>query len=334
MVYIYKKIIGGKPYYYLRLSKRIKNRIIVKDIAYLGNDISNIFTRLDKLPKYRPEIRKAYKHIKRFVESAYYLNKAKELKLKENEYLPRELLEEIEAAKIHFENYFLRLDPKTIENAYKNFVVEFAYNTTSIEGNTITLEETNKLLRDDLTPANKTPREIFDLQNTEKVFFYLINTKPELNNDLIIQIHGMLIDNIDARKGYRTQDIRVIKSHFDASPAVYVKTDMDLLLQWYNKLRNKIHPLVLAVLFHHKFEKIHPFFDGNGRTGRMVLNYILISNGYPPVIIEKKRRSEYIDFLSYADKCGSENIEPKYYKKIVIYIGETLVTTYWNNFNI
>ena len=76
MVYIYKKVIYGKPYYYLRISKRIGSKIVVKDIAYLGDDISKINSQLDKIPeKYKHEIRKGYKTLKKFIDSNVYIEK-------------------------------------------------------------------------------------------------------------------------------------------------------------------------------------------------------------------------------------------------------------------
>src|SRR3989339_205808 len=66
--------------------------------------------------------------------------------------------------------------------------------------------------------------------------------------------------------------------------------------------KNKLHPLVLATIFHHKFEKIHPFMDGNGRTGRMLLNYILITKNYPPLIIHKSARKDFLEVMRKADK--------------------------------
>jgi Fic family protein len=333
MAYIYKKTIGNKPYYYLRISKRVEDRVIAKDIAYLGSDINQINAKLDKLPvKYKDEIRKAYKNIKRFIDSNYYLEKVG--KLKENDYINYETLKEIEAIKLHFNENFQKIDSKTKENTYKNFLVDFAFNTTSIEGNTITLEEANKLLRDNLTPKEKFPREIFDLQNTQKVFFYLLEEKPKFDQELVIKIHDMLMANIDERLGYRTHDIKVFKSRFEASPIKYIKTDMNLLFKWYNKYKKKLHPLVLAALFHQKFEKIHPFADGNGRTGRMVMNYILNVNDYPPLIVKKKNRSEYLRTLSEADKSDLNIIDAKYFKRSLKYLGKEFIETYWNNFNI
>lgn len=335
MAYIYKKIIHGNPYYYLRVSKRVRGKVVVKDVAYLGNDISKLGKNLDELPSlYKADIRKAYRNIKKFIEGEHYLKKVKELRLKENKYLNKKTLEEIEAIKLHFNNNLLKKDDKVREETFKNFLIDFAFNTTSLEGNTITLDEANKLLKENLTPKNRTLREIYDLQNTEKVFFEIIKTKKKIDHNLIIDIHDRLLENIDNRKGYRKHDIRVFKAAFEASPYVYVKTDMGILLKWMYSHEKKLHPLVLAGIFHQKFEKIHPFSDGNGRTGRMILDYILMKKGYPPLIVRKSRRGGYLDALSKGNKADLNSIEPKYYRSIVEYLAEEMKSSYWNNFNV
>ena len=103
----------------------------------------------------------------------------------------RNKLEEIESCKMHFLKVFSKKDEKTKQETLKNFVIEYTYNTASIEGNTINLEEARNLLQEGLTPKDKTLREIYDLQNSEKVFFEIWNTfsicsKP--NTDFVFSI--------------------------------------------------------------------------------------------------------------------------------------------------
>lgn len=331
MVYIYKKIIGNKLYYYLRASTRKRNKVIVKDIAYLGNTIEEVKKTLDKLPRYSEQIRKTYKTLKHFVDSNRYLEKVSALKLKKDSYLLNKL-PEIEACKLHYIEEFIKKEEPTKQDIFKNFIVEFAFNTASIEGNTINLQEAKNLLYEGLTPKNKTLREIYDLQNTEKVFFEILRSKEELDHNYIVNIHKSLMENIDLRIGYRISDVRVVHAVFKSTPAPYVKTDMNLLLRWYNQQEKKLHPIVLATLFHHKFEKIHPFMDENGRTGRMLLNYILLKHNYPPLIIHKKKRQEYLTALRKADESKPLETSKEAYKKLINFITEEMTETYWNIF--
>lgn len=331
MVYIYKKKIGSKNYYYLRASERKNGKIVVKDLAYLGNSIEETKKAIEKLPKYKDKIRKTYKTIHNFLESNIYLEKIKKLKLKKDEFL-REKLVEIEACKLHYEKVFRKQDALTKEEILKNFTIEFAHNTTAIEGNTISLKQVKELLEEGRTPKNKTLREIYDLQNTEKVFNELLELKQEITHELIINTHKNLLENIDKRIGYRTRDNRVIKANFKSTPAPYVKTDMDLLLKWFNSNKSKLHPFVLALIFHHKFEKIHPFMDGNGRTGRMLSNYILIKNKYPPIILTNKNREKYLSNMRIADKTDLSKSEIKDYQPLIQFSADEMTSNYWNMF--
>ncbi len=333
MVYIYRKIIGKKPYYYLRVSTRKKNKIIIKDVAYLGKDLKDIKKKLASLPKYSGEIRKAYRTINKFIEINYYLQKIKALKLKISSFIDKNLLENVEACKMYWNKVFQKLDYKSEQEVLKNFVIEFAYNTTSIEGNTITLKETQKLLLEYLTPKNKTLREIFDLQNTEKVFFELLDKfDKKMNHELICNVHDSLLENVDPRRGYRISDIIVLKMKFKSTPGPYVFTDMKLLIKWYNENKNKLHPFVLATIFHHKFEKIHPFYDGNGRTGRMIMNFILMSKNYPPLIYLNRNRLEYLRKLGKADEANLTDFGVKFYKDLINFSIKQLMYSYWNIF--
>ena len=139
----------------------------------------------------------------------------------------------------------------------------------------------------------------------------------------------MLLQNIDNRLGnFRGHEVRVFGATFETSPAKYVEADVALLLKWYRKNAQKLHPLVLAAIFHEKFERIHPFYDGNGRTGRMLSNLILLHKDYPPVIIQNSKRMKYYDALSEGHKAELTGINANFYLQIVEFFYEELIATY------
>ena len=335
MVYIHVKRVGNKKYYTLRVSSRDKfGKVITKDLENLGCDISKIkIENLEK--KYKKEIRASHRTIKRFLESNYYLEHIRKKRLKKDQFFEKKQLEEIEAIKLHFENKFSSLDKLTKKEIYTHFLIKFAVSSTSIEGNTININQANKLFTENILPKNKTLREVYDLQNTRTVFFDLLEQMPKLSLRLIEQIHDDLLENIDKRTGCRTHDIHILGQPFKPSPGRYVKEDVELLLNWYHKNKKQIHPLALAALFHHKFENIHPFSDGNGRTGRVLVNLILLRMGYPPINITKVLRNEYLRVMSTADKAIKKNllnIDSKYYKPLFSFMVGEYGKTYWNTF--
>lgn len=334
MAYIHIKRVGNQEYYTLRISVRKNKKVVTRDVCNLGTDIFKInIEELEK--KYKTEIRKSYKTINKFLENNYYLEKAKKLRIKTSLFYDKEQLENIEAIKFHFNKKFLKLDQLTQTDCYENFLIKFAVNSTSIEGNTIPLKEADRLLREDILPKNRTMREAHDLMNTKKAVNFLMRTKPALSLELIELIHDMLLENIDNRKGLRNHDINILGQPFKPSPAKYVKADLNLLLNWYYKNKKTIHPLALATFFHHKFENIHPFSDGNGRTGRVLMNHILYSLGYPPVTISRRFRRKYLDCMSRADKSlrtSLINTNIENYRALLDFIYLEFKSSYWDTF--
>jgi Fic family protein len=106
---------------------------------------------------------------------------------------------------------------------------------------------------------------------------------------------------------------------------------MGILLKWFNEHKEEYHPLVMAAIFHQKFEIIHPFHDGNGRTGRMVMNYMLMQAGFPPMIIQKKNRSTYLDVLGEANKVDLDKVDHRF-QDLVDFTVEEMNASYWSHF--
>lgn len=334
MAYIHVKRIGNKKYYTLRISVRRENKVITKDLCNLGSDISKInIKKLEK--KYKGNIRKSYSTLKKFLDTNHYIEKTRNLKIKKSPYFNKEQLSNIEAIRLHFNSKFTKANRLTQKQVFESFLINFAVNSTSIEGNTITLKEAHKLFKEDTIPKNRTLREVHDLTNTKTAIDILNNSKPKFDADLIEKIHDILLKNIDNRKGFRNHDIKIFGQPFKPSPARYVRPDIKLLLDWYYKNKNKINPLALAIFFHHKFENIHPFSDGNGRTGRVIMNYILSSFKYPPFVISRRFRKEYLDAMSKADnslKKSLTEIDMKHYKNLINFIYSQFKTSYWDTF--
>ena len=334
MVYIHTKNVRGKKYYTLRMSLRKGKKVITKDLCNLGNDLSKI--DLEKLEKkYKDKIRKSHKTLKNFLDKNTYLEKAKRQKTRKDDYLLLEQQQEIKAILLHYKNKFLKLDKLTRAEVFDNFILSFAVNSTSIEGNTINLKEASNLLLKDRIPKGKTLREVYDIQNTKKVVEWLKEKRPEITSELIIQIHDRLLENLDKRRGFRTHNIRILGQPFKPVRAIYIQADINLLLKWYRDYKSKLNPFVLATLFHHKFEKIHPFSDGNGRTGRVLMNHILDLEDYPPNIITKRFREDYLDVMNESDKALVKsllNIDPNKYKKLIDFAVSEFKTSYWDIF--
>jgi len=309
-MYVERKKIGDKEYYYLKLAVREGDKVRTKTVAYFGKSKPSeeeIENKINEI-KSKYVVPKTVDHLHRF--------------------LSEEQIRKLAEIKRDFGNKLGKLDLKIIEDMFKDFKTYYIYNTNAIEGNTLTLEETSQVLNDNISLEGKDLREIFDHVNEREAFDYILKEKPSLSHESIIKIQSMLLDKIDKRVGaYRTQNVRVIGASFKTTPFEYVKTDMNLLLKWHS-LNKKMHPLVMSALFHEKFERIHPFCDGNGRTGRMISNMILIKSGFPPLIIENKDRKEYYHSLSISHEAELNSSDDERYKEIVQFFYSNLVKTY------
>jgi len=315
-MYIEKKKIGGRTYNYLRISVRTGDKVKTKTVAYLGKD-----------PMTEKQIRKKIAAIpKSIIETA-----KKELKeqIGNDAFLSHAQIETLNEIKKGFSRKIKIPDRKLIADMFTDFKTHYVYNTTALEGNTISLAETNLLLNKDRVPAGKDLWEIHDHINEKDTFEYILEKKPDVKPNLIIDIHARLLKSIDKRTGgFRTHNVRVFGADFDTSPAAYVEADMKNLLRWYQKSKKRLHPLILAAIFHEKFEKIHPFYDGNGRTGRMILNLMLLRDGFPPLIIKNSARKEYYDALTQGHRAELTKVDPKQHHAIVHFCYGQLVDTY------
>jgi Fic family protein len=322
-MYVEKKKIGNKTYNYLKISARIGNKIKTKTIAYLGKETmtkKQIKEKILAIP--RSKIKAAKKELR---ESFEDINK---------KFLNEKQLKKLKEIKKDFIKKLKTPNKKLLEDMFKDFKTYYIYNTNAIEGNTLTLEETNLLLNENKSPEGKDLREIYDHINEKETFDYLLKEKPKINTDLIIKIHAMLLRNIDKRAGsFRKHNVRVFGASFQSTEAKYVYTDMGILLKWYKKNKRRLHLLILAAIFHEKFERIHPFYDGNGRTGRMLINLILLKNNLPPLIIKNKTRKEYYQVLNLGHKADITKTESEHYKEIVKFCYKQLLDTYGKIFS-
>lgn len=191
------------------------------------------------------------------------------------------------------------IPPQALESFEKSFDVEYAHNSTAIEGNTLTLIQTKAILEEGLSVGGKTLREIYEVANHGKAFGFVkkcIAQKRPLDERTAKDIHALLMENILTGGIYRNVEVRIsgagFKPPFPDEMYQEIKDFFAVLPR-----QTDLDPLTLAAWTHAEFVKIHPFVDGNGRTARMLMNYQLMTNGFLPVSIPKERRLEYFDAL-------------------------------------
>ncbi len=285
MSYLEEKKVGSKVY--LSFVKKVtfmKHLLVIK--KYIGQ-VSNAITKEKYLLDNIEEISG-----KEFQFRQRYLEPIKDL-LSYNASLP----EEIEKKTIEINNLIegkQRADPIDSE-----FAMEFIFNSNNIEGSKIPPEIVRQIVETG-NSKYKDKNEVREVKNSIIAFNYLKNSF-KFNTSSIKKLYhlltnGLYMENkIPYPRGFKK--IKNIIGNSTTTSPEEVAGELSKLLLWYKNNKDKIHPLILAFEFHRRYEFIHPFLDCNGRTGRLIMNKILINGGYFPIIIYKENKISYFNFL-------------------------------------
>lgn len=253
---IIKRKKGGKEYFYLQHSFRKDGKVVTKE-KYLGRKIPKNIERIKK------ELTKEPQKI---------------------------LYEKLEKIRKNFQKEWKKY-PESVKNKEKEEItIAFTYNTNAIEGSTITLEETREIIHDRIAP-NKPLEDIKETEAHSKTFLKMLDKKERISNKVLLKWHREIFGETkpDVAGRFRNYPVRV--GSYIAPDWQDVEKLMNKLVKFANE--TKTNSVELAGRAHYRFEKIHPFGDGNGRIGRLIMNHILWHKGYPMLIIEYKKRKSY-----------------------------------------
>lgn len=208
--------------------------------------------------------------------------------------------ERIYKKKLRYEQNKHNISPITLSSYEKDFELIFTHNSTAIEGNTLTLIETKVVLEDGIAIGGKQLREIYEVINHKKAYEYVkkcIAAKKPLDENIVKDLHTILTENIIVGGIYRNEEVRISGAGFTppSGNEMYMQ-----IKNFYEDLKTKdteLNPIELAAWTHAEFVRIHPFVDCNDRTGRLLMNYRLLQNGYLPVSVAKENRLDYYNAL-------------------------------------
>lgn len=217
---------------------------------------------------------------------------------------------------------FRPLDPNLVRNLEEWFRVELTYTSNAIEGNTLSRKETALVVEKGITIGGKTVTEHLEATNHANALDFIQNKVSNKNNQItqkdILIIHEIILSGIDKKNAgfYRNVPVRISGSNVILPNPRKVPDLMDKFSKWILSKPN-IHPVEFAAQAHYELVTIHPFIDGNGRTARLLMNMILMINGYPPAIIRKRDRLAYISSLEKAQLVNGEGNSKDDYFKII-----------------
>lgn len=292
MVIVRKRRIGNEGFFYLEHTVRI-NGAVEKKEKYLGKTV----------PENIEEIKQEFFH-EIFKEKWYF---------------------SLDKIKKNFVYEYNKL-PQTAKSKYfENFVIKFTYNTNRIEGSTLTLRDTANLLNEGISPRNRPVRDIKEAESHKKVFYNMLEYKKELNLSIVLYWHKLLLQDTDKEIAgqIRNHQVAIAGTAVQLPSPVELNPLLDDFFAWYNKEKSRLHPVELAALVHLKFVSIHPFTDGNGRTSRIMMNFVLHKNKLPMLDISYSNRASYYTALERSQKTGKEYIFVQYLIKR--YVGSVLL---------
>ncbi len=284
MVNVKKKTVGTKTYYYLEHTVRAGKKITTKE-KYLGT----------KVPKEIEEVKIQF--LSEIYKERWYpaLNKIKDNYSKEEKKTPKSIL----------------------EKQVRSFSIKFTYDSNKIEGSKLTYHETADLLERGLTPRSKPVNDIKETEAHEKLFYEILDYKKELTLQIILYWHNKFFEGTKPDMAGKTREYQVAISgskFMPPSPAE-IPVLLNEFFSWYNRSKNKLHPVELAALVHLKFVTIHPFGDGNGRTSRLLMNFVLNKHSFPLLNIHYENRSSYYTALERSQVKKSDAIFVQWFFK-------------------
>lgn len=188
----------------------------------------------------------------------------------------------------------------------EEFLINFTYNSNAIEGNTLTLQETALIIKEGVTIDKKPLKDHLEAVGHKEAYLYvedLVKQKVPMSEKTIKEIHSLvLMDRREDRGIYRRVPVTIMGAVHTPPQPYLVPTKMEQLILHYEQM-SALHVVERAAIFHLEFEAIHPFIDGNGRVGRLLLNLELMKEGYPPINVKFADRKRYYNcFTSFYEK--------------------------------
>ena len=204
---------------------------------------------------------------------------------------------------------FRPLPAELVKNLEEWFQVELTYTSNAIEGNTLSRQETALVVEKGITVQGKTLREHLEAINHVQALEFIKNMvrrkRQEVTEKDVLEIHRLILKGIDETNAgrYRAVPVRIAGATVVMPNPVKVPDLMEEFITWLQG-ESSDHPVKVAADSHLKLVSIHPFVDGNGRTARLLMNLLLMQQGYPSALIRKEDRLRYLDSISQAQTAG------------------------------
>ena len=250
--------------------------------------------------------------------------KLKELRLEEygiynQDYLSADKLEIIDDFKEVYNNHRKTIPKTVVDKEDADFVIRFTYNSNAIEGNRLTLRDTYLIIKEKQIPSGAPAKDYNEAINGREAFEFIKKHKGKLTLEFLEKTNKILTQNTGVVYPGRIRFFPVKIEGADHVPPASeeVKPLLKKMIQFYHENKRKIHPFVLACLIHAQFVEIHPFEDGNGRTGRALMNWILMQAGYPKLFVPVKARQKYYEAIDVHNQKNRKGYCEKMFEVVI-----------------
>jgi len=290
MITFERKKINNKPFYYLTEQIRLGNKY-KKIQVFVGKSIPTDTVKFFVILK-----KKEYALLSTQLASRSF----------KEQYLKRQLLLSVEKARVDFKYHTAQLSPTEYKRLARLFAIRFIFESNAIEGSRLSQSEVSKIVLKQYIKKNTPKKEVQEVLNAIEAFDYITSHKFVLTQKNIKYLHALVTQGLDIPKGYKKQ--RIVVNNKETTEPKRVRVELAKLIAWYKKTKNSEHPFVRATIFHNRFEHIHPFTDGNGRTGRLIFNAMLLHSGFGFILFKHSNRIAYMSALDKGDEGRYRNI--------------------------
>jgi len=216
---------------------------------------------------------------------------------------------------------FKPLNKTQVKKMREFFNVNYTYDSNRIEGSTLTMQETHLVVNEGLTISGKSMREHLEAVNHYEAIDFiegLVTNKEHLTERILNEVHYLILNGIDRKNAGKYRKVPVYisgSSHTPPQPYLIAK-QMEEVFHFYQNSKNDVHPIILAADMHEKIVTVHPYIDGNGRTSRLIMNLILLQNGFPIANIKGDNTSR-LNYYKALETVQTENNIESFYKLII-----------------
>jgi Fic family protein len=228
-------------------------------------------------------------------------------------------LREIDELKVEWQKS-KPLNSTQLKKMREHFAIKYTYDSNKIEGNTLSLYETQLVVNEGITVNGKSMREHLEAINHAEAINFLegiIQSKELFGRRMLLDLHRLVLKSIDTTNAgvFRTVPVAISGTEFMPPQAFLLEKMMEDYFEHYKRQKNKMHPIILAAEMHERLVSIHPFIDGNGRTARLIMNFILLQNGYTLAILKGDANSK-INYFE-ALKAIQNDANPDFFYNLI-----------------